>query len=710
MGLILRLLSAIVVGFFWTGTSTQASQQQRRICYFSLNNDREFKAFQKQYESVPNLEIIELMPVAGRDPLQSLRDGIDNLRATDPGNPHCDGLVLSGHHNGKWFGARARGSLDLSALEELKCDPRYRPFFDHVQTLWMQGCNTMDEDQGATVDPPSVAASTSPPSDTQNFPHRSRADYNVSERYESLFENSTQYAWKGIAPGVASGSPDSMILFMEGFATQSEDQAALIATLRSSELELKGVGANEISRILPEIFGGCTDPQSRWKDPQDALFKNPRHPSDHRRPSAQLALSDRHPGSPPPPICELHATPTPSAQALTTMTESPRNIEASLPALTEQLLKQKAQKRTDQLKSSRKAISKNGKIIPYLKERSRDPAASPTDRLEAIQQLQLFTGSAAPQEMLQEMEQSLERGLSGLGAKPTEEELLNQLRLADKANQYGLMTEARWETLAGSLSELPLSSNPVYTEIATHGAAMILENSPNELNPALRALLGRKSSPSAMPPSSGPPAIAAEEKPVSLSPIQETPKKTEVQPQVVPKKPVRPTPKSLATPLPVTPTPPKPNPAASSPPSTPPVVPKTSASPQPRDRGGVCRARPEFKFNGFPAFSRETPRDAQCACETRGCGNLFLCRSPGNQPLGTDRCMVAYQNGYAARGLSLGNAPELCPNGCRIERVCTLNSWTQTHVWPHLKFGDWFCSKITTESGCTQYLSCRWWP
>jgi len=686
-----------------------------------MNNDQEFAAFQKQYQNVPGLEIVELMPVVGRDPLQSLRDGIDKIRAADPAHPHCDGLVLSGHHNGEWFGARTNGGLELSALEDLKCDPKYQPFFDGVDALWMQGCNTMDEDTGAPIEAPS-SAPRSPAGGTPQ--HRSRADYNVSERYKALFENSTQYGWQGIAPGVGSDSPDSMILFMEGFARDPEDQNALVAALKSSS-RFAGASSSDIAAALPEIFGECRDLQAAWENPQEARYgraSNPRVSQDYRRPKASLPLSSTT--SRPAPVCAIKNNSIPTPQVMAALGASDQNLEASLPALTEELKQVMALppdaivnaqdangvtfplKRDSYIKKWRDALRTDGRAIAYLKEKARSPDTSPADRIQALTMLETLTGATMPASDQQAIAQTLDQGLQGKGSATTDQDLLDQLRLVDIADQQGLMTPARWEQFATSLAGVPVSSSPALREIASRGVAKLVENGglpKTGLPPSLQPLATAPGRAAALPPPqvTTPPAPTSAPQATIGAPSSST--------RVTPATPAPETPASSTpqTPAKLTPPIPKSPPSAggNSKPKISPAPAKTSPA-----MGGVCRSRPEFEFNGFTNFKSAVPSSAKCACDSRGCGNTFFCRSPSKPPFATDSCMIAQQKQYAQIGKHLGNAPSSCPRGCIIEHVCTYNSWSQRYIWPHQKYGDWFCAGLESKTSCEAYRSCRWLP
>ncbi len=709
-----------------------AAAETRRICYLSMNNDQEFAAFQKQYQNVPDLEIVELMPVVGRDPLQSLKDGIDKLRSTNPAHPDCDGLVLSGHHNGEWFGARTNGGLELSALEDLKCDPRYQPFFDGISALWMQGCNTMDEDTGAPIVAPTAAVrspSGGPPQ------HRSRADSNVSERYSALFENSTQYGWQGIAPGVGSDSPDSMILFMEGFVRDPEDQDALVNALKSSS-RFSGASSSDIAAALPEIFGECRDPQAAWENPQEARYgraSNPRMSEDYRRPKASLPLSSTP--NKRAPVCAIKNQSLPTPQVLAAMGASDQNLEASLPALTEELKQVMAlppdaiinvkdekgvtvpMKRDTYIRKWREALRSDGKAIAYLKEKAHSPGTPPADRIEALKMLETLTGATMPTSDQQAVSLALDQGLQRKGDATTAEDLLEQLRLVDIAEKQGLMTPARWEQLETSLAGVPVSSNPALREIASRGVAKLME----------KGGIPKAQLPARLQPLATAPGRAVTAPPTPSSAPRATVDAPSSRPSIPPMTPPR-APSDSPAPAPSR----RPqNPPSASTPPTPRATP-TQPTP-PSVRSPSCTSRPNYFFNGFTHIPDSKAcinnRDMVARCgtnplsrcpanqcrELNGCNLIAMCQSPGRPPMTQDPCVQHWQNQMHRTGLEFidEDGPHaLCKSmrGCEITLTCVTERFLEETFWPVQHYNVGFCNRRKSETECQKYKACQWVP
>ena len=129
--IILLFLVAISPSIGWSATT---------LCYFSLNQDKEFKVMENVVNklnqvSKEKIEIKEFQTENG-DPQKDFEAMINSGTV-------CNGLVISGHHTGSFGGKRSRGSLDISFLEKLSCMPPYANWFNNIRSLWLQGCRTL---------------------------------------------------------------------------------------------------------------------------------------------------------------------------------------------------------------------------------------------------------------------------------------------------------------------------------------------------------------------------------------------------------------------------------------------------------------------------------------------------------------------------------------------------------------------------------------
>ena len=191
------------------------------ICYFSLNNEKEFTEMQKftkklnEYSSQP-ISINEYMTEGG-DPEESFKKMVES------GEP-CDGLVISGHHTGSFGGKRAPGSLGIDFLEKLSCDEKYSDWFDNINAVWLQGCRTLGTGEIVSEEESSADYHTGRVGAVLEADHleQSFADLNMefsatldqdnplSSRYLRVFPGANVFGWTKTAPGERAGSQYSI--------------------------------------------------------------------------------------------------------------------------------------------------------------------------------------------------------------------------------------------------------------------------------------------------------------------------------------------------------------------------------------------------------------------------------------------------------------------------------------------------------------------
>ena len=196
------------------------------ICYFSLNNEKEFTEMQKftkkLNERSPRPISVEEYLTEGENPKESFQAMVESGKS-------CDGLVISGHHTGAFGGKRAPGSLGIDFLEKLSCNKKYSPWFKNVKALWLQGCRTLgtgeivaeDEEGSADYHTGRVGAVL----DADHL-EQSLADLNMefsttldqdnplSSRYLRAFPAANVFGWTKTAPGERSGSQYSIPFHM----------------------------------------------------------------------------------------------------------------------------------------------------------------------------------------------------------------------------------------------------------------------------------------------------------------------------------------------------------------------------------------------------------------------------------------------------------------------------------------------------------------
>ena len=150
-----------------------ATGSEFQLCFFTLNNEQEFKATQDMVSRIrsqsPELKITvrELFPW-GASPS-------DQFEKIFRKNIKCDGLVLSGHHRSQGFdGKRTSGYLPIVNLERWSCHPKYSEWFQQIKAVWLQGCATSKRTADSTE--------------------------MLSHQYSKIFPGAMIFAWSGNAP------------------------------------------------------------------------------------------------------------------------------------------------------------------------------------------------------------------------------------------------------------------------------------------------------------------------------------------------------------------------------------------------------------------------------------------------------------------------------------------------------------------------------
>lgn len=135
----MRSFLTLAFTFLMCGTAFSA-EQYSNICYFSLNNEKEFEVMKditdRANEISPRKIHVEEFLNTNQNPEEAFKKMIESGKS-------CDGLVISGHHTGSFGGKRADGSLSIGFIEKLKCNPKYSKWFENIKALWLQGCRTL---------------------------------------------------------------------------------------------------------------------------------------------------------------------------------------------------------------------------------------------------------------------------------------------------------------------------------------------------------------------------------------------------------------------------------------------------------------------------------------------------------------------------------------------------------------------------------------
>lgn len=210
-------------------------KKEATICYFSLNNTKEFKTMQNfarqlnsKNQAGGKIHVVEYMQTRG-SPEEAFKRMIEDMNAK---NQKCDGLVISGHHTGSWGGHNADGTLSLDFLETASCNPKYKAWFESISALWLQGCRTLGVNAITPNDTPNhhlerlrhnpQARQDQTLADADNLQQGGAAinyefsntldqDNPLHQRYLRMFPSATVFGWTRSAPGENSGSDRSLL-------------------------------------------------------------------------------------------------------------------------------------------------------------------------------------------------------------------------------------------------------------------------------------------------------------------------------------------------------------------------------------------------------------------------------------------------------------------------------------------------------------------
>ncbi len=198
-----------------------------RLCYFSFNNAREYATTRRLVEhlnahSPIKIEVVEFVQEDAnikKSLLSAMRSG-----------QYCDGIILSGHHRGKFWGDRSSGSMKASFLEEQSCTVENAQWFAHVKAVWLEGCNTGRQNlMNPEIDPEDKIHGSplnyiranlefddfddSLDDITDAFDENLNED-NLAKEYMRIFPYATVMGWTDKSPGEKAGSHYSFPYFL----------------------------------------------------------------------------------------------------------------------------------------------------------------------------------------------------------------------------------------------------------------------------------------------------------------------------------------------------------------------------------------------------------------------------------------------------------------------------------------------------------------
>ncbi|MGH8562252.1 MAG: hypothetical protein ACRES4_09825, partial [Nevskiales bacterium] len=198
-----------------------------RLCYFSFNNAREYGTTKRLVAHLNSHSPIQIEVVEFVHDDASIKD---SLVAAMHSGTHCDGIVLSGHHRGKFWGDRSSGSMKAGFLEERSCDANNAAWFAHVKAVWLEGCNTGRQNLLNPEIDPEDKIHGSPLNyirahlryddfdgsldDIADAFDENLNDENLAKEYMRIFPYATVFGWTDKSPGEKAGSHYSFPYFM----------------------------------------------------------------------------------------------------------------------------------------------------------------------------------------------------------------------------------------------------------------------------------------------------------------------------------------------------------------------------------------------------------------------------------------------------------------------------------------------------------------
>jgi hypothetical protein len=199
-----------------------------RLCYFSFNNPREYATTKRlvahlNAHSPIQIEVVEFV--------QEDANIKKSLLAAIRSGTRCDGIVLSGHHRGKFWGDRSSGSVKANFLEEQACAVQNAAWFGHVKAVWLEGCNTGRQNlynnevkAKYKVSPGGTLGYIRAKLDFRDLEDslddiadvfdENLNDENLAKEYMRIFPYATVFGWTDKSPGEKAGSHYSFPYFL----------------------------------------------------------------------------------------------------------------------------------------------------------------------------------------------------------------------------------------------------------------------------------------------------------------------------------------------------------------------------------------------------------------------------------------------------------------------------------------------------------------
>ena len=200
--------------------SNAASSEKFELCYFDMSGVPDSKFLEDNLRNSYGVKKDEAplhihVTKKGENINESFKEWVSGMIKEDKKN--CDGLVFSGYHTGGHFHQEKgdtrgdKNKLNLTLVEKLSCDPKYKPWFENVKQIWLFGSFTITDE---TVKKEKLSQTgnrlAAPVTDSDDeltmrrlnlsFAHAMDRGAPLSSRWMRSFPNTHIYGWSNEAP------------------------------------------------------------------------------------------------------------------------------------------------------------------------------------------------------------------------------------------------------------------------------------------------------------------------------------------------------------------------------------------------------------------------------------------------------------------------------------------------------------------------------
>ena len=216
----MRWLIIFCAFFVFPAFSETNSSKKFELCYFDMSGVPDSKFLEdnlrKSYAVKADEAPLHIhAPKKGENINEAFKKWVGGM--VQNGKKNCDGLILSGYHTGGRFHQEGgdieggKNKLDLTLVEKLSCDPKYKPWFENVKQVWLFGSFTVTDKMVKKENPSQtgnrLATPVANPDDefsmrklNLSFAHAMDKGTPLSSRWMRAFPNTHIYGWSNEAP------------------------------------------------------------------------------------------------------------------------------------------------------------------------------------------------------------------------------------------------------------------------------------------------------------------------------------------------------------------------------------------------------------------------------------------------------------------------------------------------------------------------------